>query len=125
MIVFCDWKARWWNDQQTDGQDMEGLSDELAEGLLAYAGRQAAVEVSLADRFTQKWAAVCKRAQPLIARFWGTDSVKTRYTLRIFLLHQVRSGVWSSGVGVGSEFGLGITRGRKDDAASAYVLRPL
>ena len=74
MIVFCDWKARWWNDQQTDGRDMEGLSDELAEGLLAYAGRQAAIEVSLADRFTQNWAAVRKRAQPLIARFWGTDS---------------------------------------------------
>jgi len=31
----------------------------------------------------------------------------------------------SSGVGVGSEVGLDITRGRKDDAASAYVLRPL
>ena len=74
MIVFCDWKARWWNDQQTDGRDMEGLSDELAEGLLAYAGRQAAVEASLANRFTQKWAAVRRRAQPLIARFWGTDS---------------------------------------------------
>jgi hypothetical protein len=47
------------------------------------------------------------------------------FTLRIFLLHQVRSDVRSSGVRVRSEFGLDITRGRKDDVASAYVLRPL
>jgi hypothetical protein len=62
---------------------------------------------------------------PFASDLDSCDVVKTRLTLRIFLLHQVRSDAQSSRVRVRSEFGFDIMRGRKDDAASAYMLRPL
>jgi hypothetical protein len=71
VLMFCEWKNGWWKDQVSK---RDNLSSELAEGLHAYAREQAAMELSLADSFTAKWAAVRLRAQPLVSRFWGSES---------------------------------------------------
>jgi hypothetical protein len=72
VLMFCEWKNMWWKEQVSR---REGLASELTEGLQAYAAEQAAMELSLAASFTTKWAAVRRRAQPLISEFWGLESV--------------------------------------------------
>jgi hypothetical protein len=51
VLIFCEWKNEWWKDQVSR---RDNLSTELAEGLQAYAGEQAAMELSLAGSFTAK-----------------------------------------------------------------------
>ncbi|KIM75537.1 hypothetical protein PILCRDRAFT_78724, partial [Piloderma croceum F 1598] len=70
VIEYCGWKASWWKQQASQRGD---VSPELAEGLLAFAEEQAAMEDSIAIRFASQWAPVHKRALPLIAKFWGTE----------------------------------------------------
>ena len=70
VIEYCGWKASWWKQQASQRGD---VSPELAEGLLAFAEEQAAMEDSIAIRFASQWAPIRKRALPLIAKFWGTE----------------------------------------------------
>lgn len=70
VIEYCGWKASWWKQQASQRGD---VSPELAEGLLAFAEEQAAMEDSIAVRFASQWAPVRKKALPLIAKFWGTE----------------------------------------------------
>jgi hypothetical protein len=70
MIEYCGWKASWWKQQASQRGD---VSPELAEGLLAFAEEQAAIEDSIAVRFASQWAPIRKRASSLITKFWGTE----------------------------------------------------
>jgi hypothetical protein len=68
QLMFCEWKEAWWKEQSSHRVD---LPDELSERLCAYAEEQAATEVAMAKDFDKKWSAVRRRAQPIIAKFWG------------------------------------------------------
>lgn len=52
VISFLDWKARWWTQQ---GNARSGLPDDLADGVAAYAAKQAHVNGALATSFASKW----------------------------------------------------------------------
>ncbi|KDQ58046.1 hypothetical protein JAAARDRAFT_47246 [Jaapia argillacea MUCL 33604] len=53
-IVYCKWKATWWMSQKTRRED---LSEDLAEGLCAYASEQAISERHCALNWQTSWAA--------------------------------------------------------------------
>ncbi|KAF8214393.1 hypothetical protein K438DRAFT_1902273 [Mycena galopus ATCC 62051] len=55
ILVFCAWKARWW-DEKLDAR--QGMSSELAEGLRAYALEHATQERAWESEWRRKWAAV-------------------------------------------------------------------
>jgi hypothetical protein len=52
VITFLDWKATWWTKQATARQ---GLQHDLADGVAAYAAKQAHVYRSLASNFATRW----------------------------------------------------------------------
>lgn len=64
VLVFCQWKAEWWDRRQ---QMRAEVDSELAEGLAAYAKEQAARERFWAADWETKWVAVRARAL-LVAR---------------------------------------------------------
>jgi hypothetical protein len=55
VIVFLSWKADWWREQ---GYRRTDVSDALAEGLRAYADKQANIYRSLASKYTSMWYTV-------------------------------------------------------------------
>jgi hypothetical protein len=59
VIVFCNWKAGWWDERRAS---RTGVSNELAEGLWAYAAEQAARERTWEEKWSTKWRAVRARA---------------------------------------------------------------
>ena len=52
VLTFLDWKANWWRKQQHARIQVE---DDLAEGIAAYAAKQANINCSLAQSFAEKW----------------------------------------------------------------------
>jgi hypothetical protein len=52
VITFLDWKAIWWKEQ---GNARSELSADLADGVSAYAAKQAHVYSALARSFGDKW----------------------------------------------------------------------
>lgn len=79
VLMFCEWKNRWWKDQVArrlvtlpeSEENRAFVSPELAEGLRAFSEDQAAQESALALSFSGKWSAVRARARPLINRVMG------------------------------------------------------
>ncbi|KAF8197291.1 hypothetical protein K438DRAFT_1933798 [Mycena galopus ATCC 62051] len=61
MLEFCSRKAWWWDERINS--ECNGLSPELAEGLLAYALEHAAPERTWERDWKKKWAAVRERAK--------------------------------------------------------------
>jgi hypothetical protein len=57
VLRFMDWHAGWWMDQR---HRLTGLPDAEAEGMAAYANRQAVIRKDLANKFRQQWADVPK-----------------------------------------------------------------
>ncbi|KAF7972629.1 hypothetical protein HWV62_17380 [Athelia sp. TMB] len=53
VLRFLNWRAHWWRHQQ---YSWEGLSDDVSDGLRAYALRQAQLCDSIALAFKTKWA---------------------------------------------------------------------
>jgi hypothetical protein len=58
VLVFQDWKSGWWVQQ---GPKRSNVTSELREGLLAYANRQASVQMRLANSFADIWFAELAR----------------------------------------------------------------
>jgi len=52
VVIFLDWKATWWYQQQDIWIYVE---DDLADGLAAYAAKQAHINHSLTLPFAAKW----------------------------------------------------------------------
>jgi hypothetical protein len=59
VLRFLEWRSSWWKSRQTQ---WDGLDDETADGLNAYALRQAALHESLASAFREKWEAPTVKA---------------------------------------------------------------
>jgi hypothetical protein len=60
VLAFGEWKARWWLEQATR---RNSVSEELAEGLQAYAAEHAECEALLVTLWAAKWAPVRARAK--------------------------------------------------------------
>jgi hypothetical protein len=58
VIVFLRWRALWWEEQ---GLPRTDLSPADAEGMHAYALRQAALLRSLCDDFSKRWNDFARR----------------------------------------------------------------
>lgn len=54
VLVYLEYKAKWWEDRAVP---WDVLDAETAEGVRAYALRQASIQRALAARFTAIWAA--------------------------------------------------------------------
>lgn len=55
VLAFLCWRSGWWKER---AKRRKGIRDRiLAEGLNAYALRQAALQANLASSFRSKWAA--------------------------------------------------------------------
>ncbi|KAJ6488184.1 hypothetical protein C8R47DRAFT_978857 [Mycena vitilis] len=54
ILVFLDWKAEWWR-QLKDGRAELADDKEMREGFMAYAERQASVQVAMKARFEENW----------------------------------------------------------------------
>jgi hypothetical protein len=52
VVSFLDWKANWWYQQQHIRTQIEA---DLADGIAAYAAKQAHINRSLARSFTARW----------------------------------------------------------------------
>jgi hypothetical protein len=56
VLAFLQWQANWWREQGNRRSHAPiALDSEEAEGLLAYAERQAALRLLLHDRFKHMW----------------------------------------------------------------------
>lgn len=53
VLRFLSWRADWWLERVTD---WDGVDPEVADGLNAYAARQAETYRSISGHFSQKWA---------------------------------------------------------------------
>ncbi|KAJ7077348.1 hypothetical protein C8R44DRAFT_655086 [Mycena epipterygia] len=53
ILVFLEWKALWWREQMAGRP--EELDEELREGLVAYAERQAVILEDMKTRFETSW----------------------------------------------------------------------
>ncbi|KAJ6591797.1 hypothetical protein DFH09DRAFT_1306514 [Mycena vulgaris] len=62
VLVFCSWKASWWDDRRSP---RPGVSAELAEGLCTFAKEQAARERRWGEKWARQWAPL--RAQLALA----------------------------------------------------------
>jgi len=58
-IQFCESRVTWWKEQ---AQRRSPTSPHLAEGLVAYAAEQAAIEHQRVLSWTEHWVAVRQRA---------------------------------------------------------------
>jgi hypothetical protein len=56
ILVFLEWKAQWWRALRDGRPTVEG--EELREGLLAYAERQAVIQDEMKARFSKDWTHV-------------------------------------------------------------------
>lgn len=52
VLIFLEWQAVWWEDRATLHTN---LSPEDAEGVAAYAAKQASIRQSLRSRFDTLW----------------------------------------------------------------------
>jgi hypothetical protein len=52
VLVFLEWKATWWMNQ---GNRPFDVSPDIADGVRAYAAKQAHIHRTLADSFRQQW----------------------------------------------------------------------
>lgn len=53
VLRFLHWRANWWTERDTFWDE---LDPDVADGLRAYALRQAASCISIAEHFSTKWA---------------------------------------------------------------------
>lgn len=67
ILQFCDWKERWWKDQQDLRSLVEPHEKTLREGLLAYSEKQMALERAIGQSWEAKWRGMRARAAPIIA----------------------------------------------------------
>lgn len=58
-IQFCGWKAKWWKEQI---DRRPSISEQLREGLTAYAVQHASTEQRRIIAWSTKWAAIRERA---------------------------------------------------------------
>ena len=65
-VVYTRWKAGWWTDQADYRPD---ISDELREGLRAYALQHAAEEADMANR----WEAIWQPLRDAAAKFLRSE----------------------------------------------------
>ena len=63
-VVYCQWKARWWQQQAERRPD---ASPEVREGLRAYALEHTAEENSMAVRWSTGWQPALEAAQTFLA----------------------------------------------------------
>jgi hypothetical protein len=94
MLVFCLWKATWWEERC---YARKGVSAELAEGLCAYATEQAARELSWASNWALKWGAV--RARATLALADELVDVTLAVPLEVELEEEVAYGEYEGGEG--------------------------
>jgi hypothetical protein len=52
VLAFLDWHACWWEDRRTARR---GLMPEVAEGMVAYASKQAQIRRSIRSSFDHLW----------------------------------------------------------------------
>ena len=52
VLRFLEWRTEWWLSRQTDWEDLHPF---IADGLRAYALRQAALYRMLGESFKAKW----------------------------------------------------------------------
>lgn len=52
VLAFLEWQAEWWVTQR---ERRIGLTPEQAEGVIAYAERQAALRLAMRSRFKSNW----------------------------------------------------------------------
>jgi hypothetical protein len=55
VLTFLRWHAHWWEDRRTVETVDVSLKPELAEGILAYAAKQAAIRQSIHSSFNHLW----------------------------------------------------------------------
>ena len=69
-LEFCSWKAAWWESRITQRVPSDGP---LADGLRAYAYKQAALEREISDKWALKWRGTRNQAIPVISAVMGED----------------------------------------------------
>jgi hypothetical protein len=67
VLQFLEWHAGWWEDRRSLH---EGLTSELAEGMTAYASKQANIRRSIRKSFNHLWRA----SDEFIALGIGSDN---------------------------------------------------
>jgi hypothetical protein len=65
ILQYCDWKVRWWRDQQPL-RTLDATDNILSEGLKAFSEQQAAQELDIAWDWEGKWRAVRACTQLII-----------------------------------------------------------
>lgn len=70
VLEFCTWKETWWLTQAPRRED---ASDQLEDGLHAYAQEQADQERRICLAWRTKWARARLIANPILDAFWGVD----------------------------------------------------
>ena len=75
VLDFCKWKADWWTKQVLL---CRGLGAPLAEGLHAYAAKQADMEQRIHLAWSTKWARAQVLAQPIVMAVMGEASIRTQ-----------------------------------------------
>lgn len=76
VLWFFDWKAVWWIVQ---GSARTDVSDELREGLSAYAAKQEGILQSLASTFADEWYPELARSG-LVPDDWPAHYLASRST---------------------------------------------
>lgn len=67
-IVFCEWKARWW-EQQRCVTYTRPLDGPLRDGLVAYALEHERTELLRAEMWRSKWAGVRQEASRVLVKY--------------------------------------------------------
>ena len=78
MLVYCRWKEIWWIEQIPHHK---GLPANVADGLHAYAHRQADMERWICSTWTTKWAHARTLAEPILSAALGAASATARQEL--------------------------------------------
>jgi hypothetical protein len=78
VLVYCRWKEIWWIEQIPR---REGLPANVADGLHAYAHRQADMERRICSTWTTKWAHARTLAEPILSAALGAASATARQEL--------------------------------------------
>jgi len=52
VLAFLEWHVGWWENQQ---MLHEGLASELAQGMIAYARKQAGIQQTIRTSFNRLW----------------------------------------------------------------------
>jgi hypothetical protein len=57
VLAFLEWKAAWWMEREEKHLD---VSPDIADGISAYAAKQAHINRALADCFKRRWSSAFK-----------------------------------------------------------------